>query len=102
MRKGPLLVIAVVVGLFALSEYGKKQTAELPDLRGVTLQEARNAAREAGFNRLATHDALDKDRRQLLTSTWHVCGQTPAAGTHHITDLVTLAVAKTGEPCPGS
>ncbi|MEV0555109.1 hypothetical protein AB0I27_16830 [Streptomyces sp. NPDC050597] len=102
MRKGPALVIAVVIGLFALSEHSKKQTAELPDLRGSTLQNAQNTAREAGFSRLATHDALGKDRKQLLGNTWQVCSQTPGAGTHHITDLIDITVVKTDEHCPAS
>lgn len=41
MRKGPaLLTIAAIIAVLALSQHARQHTAELPDLRGMTLRGA--------------------------------------------------------------
>ncbi|MEV6761021.1 hypothetical protein AB0N16_10295 [Streptomyces sp. NPDC051105] len=101
MRKGPALpALAVVVALLALSRHAGKQTAELPDLRGMTLRAAQLTARDAGFRRLAGTDALDRHRIPMLGSNWRVCSQRPSPARHSLTTPVTVRVVKTGEACP--
>ncbi|MER5789932.1 hypothetical protein [Streptomyces sp. NPDC001980] len=101
MRRGPaLLTLAVVVALLALSQHARKQTAELPDLRGTTLRTAQLTARDAGFRQLAAEDALDRHRIPVLGGNWRVCSQQPPPARYALTTPVTLRVVKTGEACP--
>ncbi|MGI3224265.1 hypothetical protein ACRJ4B_10290 [Streptomyces sp. GTA36] len=90
MRKGTVLAVAAILGLLALSDYSRKQTGDLPDLRGSTLYEAQTSA-ASSFNRISSHDALGSDRNQLLAGNWLVCTQEPDPGSHNLADLVTLA-----------
>ncbi|MEV6174325.1 PASTA domain-containing protein [Streptomyces sp. NPDC051954] len=100
MRKGTaVLTVAIVVTLVALSQQAQKRTAELPDLRGMTLREAQTAARKAGFNRLAGEDAHYSNRIPLLGSNWKVCSQQPPPARLSLTTSVTLYVVKKGETC---
>ncbi|MHB9756525.1 hypothetical protein ACYBSK_19310 [Streptomyces sp. BYX5S] len=102
MRKGPtVLALAAIVALLALSQHGRQQTARLPDLRGMTLAGAQQAARAAGFNRLAGQDALPDHRMTLRGSNWTVCTQQPPPGRHAVTTAVTVRAVKEGEHCPG-
>ncbi|MFD3585692.1 PASTA domain-containing protein [Streptomyces sp. NPDC058683] len=101
MRKGPvLLALVVVLGLLALSQHARQQTAELPDLRGLTLRQAQLAARDAGFRQLAGTDAFGRHRVPVLGSNWRVCSQQPPPARHSLTTPVTVRVVKTGEACP--
>jgi len=100
MRKGPaVLTAAIIVALVALSQQAQKQTAELPDLRGMTLREAQAAAWKAGFNRLASEDAHYSNRIPLRGGNWKVCSQQPPPARLPLTASVTLYVAKRGETC---
>ncbi|GAA3113090.1 hypothetical protein [Streptomyces echinatus] len=100
MRKGPILTLATVIALLALSQHAGKQTAELPDLHGMTLRRAQLTAREAGFRQLAGEDALGRHRVPLAGTHWTVCSQQPPPARHGITTLVTVRVVKTNERCP--
>ncbi|MFF1682350.1 PASTA domain-containing protein [Streptomyces sp. NPDC058256] len=100
MRKGSaVLTVVIVVALVALSQQAQKRTAELPDLRGMTLREAQTAARKAGFNRLASEDAHYSNRIPLRGSNWKVCSQQPPPARLSLTTSVTLYVVKKGETC---
>lgn len=83
MRRGTaVLTVATVVALVALPQQAPKRTAELPDLRGMTLREAQTAAWKAGFNRLARQDAHYSNRVPLRGSNWKVCSQQPPLISH--------------------
>ncbi|MEV7419672.1 PASTA domain-containing protein [Streptomyces sp. NPDC089919] len=77
------------------------RTATLPDLVGKGLQAAQDEAQAAGFRDLASHDALGRDRLQVLDRNWKVCSQTPAAGTKTDTGArIDLGTVKLEETCP--
>ena len=100
VRKGPILTLAIVIALLALSRHAEKQTAELPDLRGMTLRSAQLTARDAGFHQLSGTDALDRHRIPLIGTNWRVCSQQPPPARHSITTPVTVRVVKSNEACP--
>ncbi|WP_284581550.1 PASTA domain-containing protein [Streptomyces sp. 2P-4] len=78
-----------------------RETAALPDLVGMGLQAAQDAAQAAGFHSLTSHDALGRGREQLLDRGWKVCSQTPAAGSAVDTAAkVDLGAVKLEEECP--
>lgn len=72
----------------------------LPDLAGKGLQVAQDAAQEAGFSRLTSHDALGRGREQVLDRNWKVCGQQPGAGKHRVDVQVDFGTVKLDEDCP--
>ncbi|WP_445397150.1 PASTA domain-containing protein [Streptomyces sp. LE64] len=98
-----VVAVLLTVGLTALSGCGaaEEETAKLPDLTGKGLQYAQDEAREAGFRRLESHDALGRGRLQAMDRNWKVCGQTPKPGTHPTRTKVDFAAVKLAERCPG-
>lgn len=74
--------------------------AQLPRLTGQGLRSAQDAAAQAGFKKLKTHDALGRDRAQAFTRNWQVCFQEPAPGAHATDTEVDLGVVKLREECP--
>ncbi|MFI6022338.1 hypothetical protein ACIBCP_32450 [Streptomyces sp. NPDC051287] len=100
MKKGTIVAVGAVAVVIAMSAHGRKQTAELPDLRGEVLETAQDSARQAGFTTITSHDASGEHRMQFLGQNWKVCAQTPSAGTHQATTRVDFAVVKTSEDCP--
>ncbi|MEV8398038.1 PASTA domain-containing protein [Streptomyces niveus] len=100
MRKGTaVLTVVIIVALVALSQQSKKRAAELPDLRGMTLSEARAAAQNAGFNRLVGEDAHETNRLPLRGGNWKVCSQQPPPARLPLTTSVTVHVVKKDETC---
>ncbi|WP_404962549.1 hypothetical protein [Streptomyces sp. 147326] len=78
-----------------------KPAAVVPDFAGQVLQSAQNNAQAAGFYLLSSHDALGKNRHQVLDRNWKVCTQTPAAGTATATDTkIDFGTVKNEESCP--
>ncbi|MEU6865486.1 PASTA domain-containing protein [Streptomyces sp. NPDC046876] len=79
---------------------GAKQAA-LPNLVGMGLQAAQDAAQAAGFFSLASHDALGRGRAQVLDRGWKVCSQTPGPGGDVDTATrIDLGAVKLEETCP--
>lgn len=78
------------------------KTGTLPDLVGKGLQSAQDTAQAAGFRILTSHDALGRERHQILDRDWKVCTQTPAPGTHTTDVTVALGAVKTDEQCPAA
>ncbi|MHA6764432.1 hypothetical protein [Streptacidiphilus sp. PAMC 29251] len=76
------------------------KTGTLPNLVGKGLQSAQDTAQAAGFDTLKSHDALGRDRHQILDRGWKVCTQTPAPGTRSTDATVDLGAVKTDETCP--
>ncbi|WP_431780567.1 hypothetical protein [Streptomyces chumphonensis] len=79
---------------------GAPETAALPDLTGKGLQAAQDAAQEAGFSDLTSHDSAGRDRMQAFDRNWKVCFQTPAAGEHPVDVEVDFGTVKLEEDCP--
>ncbi|MFJ7591230.1 hypothetical protein ACIQZO_28410 [Streptomyces sp. NPDC097617] len=78
-----------------------KTAAVVPDFVGQILQGAQDGAQAAGFYLLSSHDALGKNRNQVLDRNWKVCTQTPAAGTATSTDTrIDFGTVKNEEVCP--
>jgi hypothetical protein len=73
---------------------------QLPNLIGMGLQAAQDAAQAAGFYGLTSHDSLGRARHQILDRDWKVCSQTPAAGQHDTGATVDLGAVKLAESCP--
>ncbi|MEU3777560.1 PASTA domain-containing protein [Streptomyces sp. NPDC032472] len=79
---------------------GAKQAA-LPNLVGMGLQAAQDAAQAAGFFSLTSHDALGRGRAQVLDRGWKVCSQTPGPGGGvDTTTKIDLGAVKLEEECP--
>ncbi|WP_338483206.1 PASTA domain-containing protein [Streptomyces sp. SCSIO 75703] len=75
--------------------------AAVPDVVGMGLQSAQDTAQEAGFHVLTSHDALGRDRMQVLDRNWKVCGQSVAAGRSVPTDTpLDFGAVKLEESCP--
>ncbi|MER6314307.1 hypothetical protein ABT237_11120 [Streptomyces sp. NPDC001581] len=80
---------------------GGKPAAVVPQFVGQVLQTAQDGAQAAGFYLLSSHDALGKNRNQVLDRNWKVCTQTPAAGTATGTDTkIDFGTVKNEESCP--
>lgn len=76
-------------------------TKTVPDFTGMGLQSAQDKAQADGFYNLASHDALGRDRHQILDRDWKVCSQKPAAGTSTSTDSnLDFGAVKLDETCP--
>lgn len=74
----------------------------LPDLVGRGLQNAQDAAQDAGFFALTSHDALGRGRHQLLDREWKVCFQDPAPGAAQTDVTVDLGAVQLDESCPAT
>lgn len=73
---------------------GPAPEVDLPDVRGVALDEAQDVLEEAGFARVEDEDHLE-DRAIFMSSNWVVVEQSPAPGETIPTDtVVRLSVAK--------
>ncbi len=76
------------------------KTAVLPDFVGRQLQAAQDAAQEAGFYNLTSHDVTGENRFQVYDRNWHICSQTPDPGPHAPDSEVHFGVVKNNETCP--
>lgn len=74
--------------------------ATLPNLVGMSLQDAQDTAQAAGFYGLTSHDATGMERFQALDRNWTVCSQEPAAGEHPTDTTVDFGSVKQSETCP--
>lgn len=79
-----------------------EKTARLPNLVGKGLQSAQDTAQAVGFYNLKSHDALGRDRHQILDRDWKVCSQIPKVGSHDTSTTVDLGAVKLDESCPSS
>lgn len=75
------------------------QTATLPNLVGMVLQDAQDKAQAAGFYNLDDQDAL-YTRLQVLDRNWKVCSQKPKPGVYDPNTQVVLYAVKLTEKCP--
>ncbi|MFF2544697.1 hypothetical protein ACFVUY_19255 [Kitasatospora sp. NPDC058063] len=75
-------------------------TAVLPNFVGMGLQSAQDTAQGAGFFLLTSHDALGRDRNQILDRNWKVCTQNPAPGSHPTGTRIDMGAVKLEENCP--
>lgn len=74
---------------------------QVPSFVGMGLQSAQDAAQAQGFYALTSHDALGRDRMQVLDRNWKVCSQNVAAGTTVATDTtLDFGAVKLEETCP--
>jgi len=91
-------------GSAASSSDGKDAGADrktVPDFVGMGLQSAQDAAQDAGFYSLGSHDALGRGRMQALDRNWQVCSQNIKAGTTTSTDTkLDFGAVKLDETCP--
>ncbi|MEV6327712.1 hypothetical protein [Streptomyces sp. NPDC051909] len=78
----------------------KPETGKLPSFVGKGLQSAQDEAQSLGFYGLRSHDALGRDRLQVLDRNWKVCSQTPAPGTHPTDVVIDFGTVKLEETCP--
>jgi beta-lactam-binding protein with PASTA domain len=79
----------------------KAEKKTVPDLVGMGLQSAQDAAQAAGFYNLDSHDALGRGRNQILDRDWKVCSQNIKAGTNTATSTeLDLGAVKLAETCP--
>ncbi|MFD4596735.1 hypothetical protein ACFWPQ_01755 [Streptomyces sp. NPDC058464] len=79
----------------------KAETATVPNFAGMGLQSAQDTAQAAGFYNLDSHDALGRDRNQILDRDWKVCSQNVKAGSKHPTDTkLDFGAVKLTETCP--
>jgi beta-lactam-binding protein with PASTA domain len=76
------------------------KTGTLPDLNGKGLQYAQDAAQQAGFRSLTSHDSSGRGRHSILDRDWKVCFQSPAPGVLPLNTKVDFGVVKTDETCP--
>jgi hypothetical protein len=74
--------------------------ANLPNVRGKGLQWANSQIKDAGFDKIRTHDALGRNRRWSDDKDWKVCFEDPAPGPQPTSVDVELGVVKTEESCP--
>jgi beta-lactam-binding protein with PASTA domain len=73
----------------------------MPDVVGMSLQDAQDKLQELGSYLMDQEDATDKGRLQIIDDNWVVCRQEPVAGTQYSKlDVVTLWSVKNGEDCP--
>lgn len=77
------------------------ETKAVPNFIGMGLQSAQDAAQNAGFYALKSHDSLGRDRMQALDRNWKVCTQSVAAGKTVSTDTeLDFGAVKLDETCP--
>lgn len=78
-----------------------REKASVPDFVGMGLQSAQDTAQEQGFSSLTSHDALGRDRNQILDRDWKVCSQNVKAGTSAAVDTeLDFGAVKLAETCP--
>ncbi|MDR3080463.1 MAG: PASTA domain-containing protein [Streptomyces sp.] len=78
---------------------GEEKT--VPDFVGMGLQSAQDKAQAAGFFSLTSHDALGRDRMQVLDRDWKVCSQSVPAGKRASTTTeLDFGAVKLDETCP--
>ncbi|MGW2938468.1 PASTA domain-containing protein [Streptomyces sp. NPDC001156] len=70
----------------------------MPNFKGKSVKAAR-AALDSSTS-ISVKDASAEDRWVLVESNWHVCSQTPSAGTELKGQPVTFTAVKFGESCP--
>lgn len=76
-------------------------TKTVPEFVGMGLQSAQDAAQKQGFYSLKSHDALGRDRHQILDRDWKVCSQNVKAGTTTSTNTeLDFGAVKLDEACP--
>jgi hypothetical protein len=76
-------------------------TFVMPDVVGANLQLAQDTLQGLGSYVMDQQDASGAGRTQVLDSNWHVCTQSPVAGSVVPVDtIVTLASVKLAESCP--
>jgi hypothetical protein len=78
----------------------QKDAADLPNLVGKGLQSAQDAAQDAGFFNLTSHDSLGRGRNQIQDRNWKVCFQTPKVGRHSTKTRIDLGAVQLEERCP--
>ena len=92
------------VSATSIKSSGAKASREakaVPAFVGMGLQSAQDAAQSNGFYALASHDALGRDRHQILDRDWKVCSQNIAAGKTVATDTeLDFGAVKLDETCP--
>lgn len=85
------------------SESAAPTTFTMPDVVGMTLQDAQDTLQGLGSVLMDQTDASGQDRMQVDDSNWQVCSQEPAPGTEApVETVVTLSSVKLGESCDGS
>ncbi len=73
----------------------------MPDVTGLSLQDAQDQLQALGSFLMNQEDATDQGRTQINDSNWTVCTQDPAPGTvHSKLAIVTLYSVKKDEACP--
>lgn len=73
----------------------------VPNFVGMGLQSAQDTAQKAGFYSLKSHDALGRDRHQILDRDWKVCTQNVKAGSSAATTTeLDFGTVKLTETCP--
>jgi beta-lactam-binding protein with PASTA domain len=77
------------------------EKATVPDFTGMGLQSAQDAAQDAGFYSLTSHDSLGRGRLQAFDRNWKVCSQSIKAGKTTATDTeMNFGAVKLEEDCP--
>ncbi|MFE7836874.1 PASTA domain-containing protein [Streptomyces sp. NPDC057474] len=77
------------------------EKAAVPDFTGMGLQSAQDAAQDAGFYDLTSHDSLGRGRLQAFDRNWKVCSQNIKAGTSTTTGAeLDFGAVKLEEDCP--
>ena len=106
---GTLVLIAVLatpvvlaVIFWIVGSGSAEARANLPDVRGKGLQWAQSQTKDAGFDTIATHDALGRDRRWRDDKEWMVCFEDPRPGNQSPKTDVQLGVVKIDETCPST
>lgn len=74
----------------------------LPDGVGKGLKYAYDAAQQAGFTHLRTHDSSGRMRTQVLYTDWKVCFMAPGPGPVPTSTMIDYGVVKLNETCPAS
>jgi beta-lactam-binding protein with PASTA domain len=94
----------VLVVIFWLVGTGSADaTSNLPDLQGKGLQWATAQAKDAGFDKVETHDSLGRNRHWRDDKEWMVCFEVPRPGAQPAKGTtVQLGVVKTDEVCPNA
>lgn len=89
-------------GATAANGAGANRLGSLPNLVGRGLQNAQDTAQAAGYYQLTSHDALGRERHQIVDRDWKVCFQTPAPGRVATATTVDLGAVKLAETCPAT
>ena len=74
----------------------------MPDMTGMTLQDAQDGVQQLGVLYSTSHDALGV-QHQVLDRDWQVCSQNTPAGEHvtgNVEGQIDFGVVKLSERCP--